>query len=74
MDIDEQPGPSAAEKGKAVANSSNVPAAAPSKGYELPWVGMQDIPAKARSLHCLSIHASQISHDLPKAFDDCNTN
>ena len=41
MDIDEQPGPSAAEKGKAVvANGTAAPASAPSKGYELPWVGV----------------------------------
>lgn len=41
MDIDEQPGPSAAEKGKAVmANGSEAPAAATSKRYELPWVSV----------------------------------
>ena len=41
MDIDEQPGPSAAEKGKAVmANGTEAPAAATSKRYELPWVSI----------------------------------
>ena len=39
MEIDEQSGPSAAEKGKAVmTNGSQAPPASTSKGYELPWV------------------------------------
>ena len=39
MEIDEQSGPSAAEKGKAVmTNGSQAPPASNSKGYELPWV------------------------------------
>ena len=56
MDIDEQPGPSAAEKGKAVvANGTAAPAGAPSKGYELPWVGIPYLHAFA-SLHCIQAH------------------
>ena len=42
MDIDEQPGPSAAEKGKAVmANGSQGHTTSTSKGYELPWVSLR---------------------------------